>query len=668
MHAVVFDNGVLFFAQCVRECSRWCVRKWGAQRPREGNPYFYSVSWVSTGQQLAQRASRICSVVPGHHAENEASSNRKSGLWHFHLHPQLRRVWGLRLSVAGGHAQNCGENGFFTLPVPKIQWKGPKAGTSKNGQIYLCWRAPPHFVRFVGAPGFRQKRVFENRAIFAETTENVVPNGRGSKTHFCTVGFEIGHLTSASNIVPKYFSLNWHFLSHSPSRRQAELFYFSCLFPFLRTGPFLYFSWLHFFLQQLLQFVLFVVFLFCCFCWLCLFFCWCLCFWFYFVIPFSLLTSVFLFFLSCSFSSFFAFHVFSSCCLSYPPPVFLSFSYVSFCDSPLSCSHVSFCPLFSFSISFDCFLLCVFSPCSSSFSSFVFSSPQAPACAWEGQPWIEQPSHFVCLSGIFAKMSFAHIYCVFTFWWISFCSQSMYLLDIVGICFEGVRDSWLLFLICCYIVVLVFGAEPSFSPTCLLCQHFWGFVLFCVRVFLFWVLLLLSSFVEVYCFLVLLIFLILGWCYFAAVWSCWFFTFMSWLVVCASRFRCCHFVVNLVGGACGQGHPGGVNIFFAVFHNRSVWAKTRTSPQGEDFLERFWLRNRAWKGPKNYSVFNFGARNAIKIGVSGSFFEDKKDKKCANLIYETHFCSYHVVRWKYSGGRFGGGQKHTQNRHEMLQK
>ena len=81
-------------------------------------------------------------------------------------------------------------------------------------------------MRFVGAPGFRQKRVFQKRAIFAETTANVVPNGRGSKTHFCTVGFEIGHLTSASNIVPKYFSLNWHFLSHSSRRRLGELFYF----------------------------------------------------------------------------------------------------------------------------------------------------------------------------------------------------------------------------------------------------------------------------------------------------------------------------------------------------------------------------------------------------------------------------------------------------------
>ena len=135
------------------------------------------------------------------------------------------------MSVEGGHAQNCGENGFFRFAVSKFRWKGPKPGTWKNGKIYLCWRAPPHFVRFSGAPGFRQKRVFENRQIFAETTENVVPNGRGSKTHFCTVGFEIGHLRSGSNIVLIYFCFDWHFLSHSPSRRQGELFHFSCLFP-----------------------------------------------------------------------------------------------------------------------------------------------------------------------------------------------------------------------------------------------------------------------------------------------------------------------------------------------------------------------------------------------------------------------------------------------------
>ena len=104
---------------------------------------------------------------------------------------------------------------------------------------YICVGAPPpHFARFGGAPGFRQKRVFENRQIFAETTENVVRNGRGSKTHFCTVGLEIGHLRSGSNIVPIYFCFDWHFLSHSPRRGLGELFYFSCFSLFSAQVPF----------------------------------------------------------------------------------------------------------------------------------------------------------------------------------------------------------------------------------------------------------------------------------------------------------------------------------------------------------------------------------------------------------------------------------------------
>ena len=127
--------------------------------------------------------------------------------------------------------RNCGENGFFRFAVSKFRWKGPKPGTWKNGKIYLCWRAPPHFVRFSGAPGFRQKRVFENRQIFAETTEKVVPNGRGSKTHFCTVGFEIGHLRSGSNIA-RYISasIGTSFPIHLQENK-GELFHFSCLFP-----------------------------------------------------------------------------------------------------------------------------------------------------------------------------------------------------------------------------------------------------------------------------------------------------------------------------------------------------------------------------------------------------------------------------------------------------
>ena len=144
--------------------------------------------------------------------------------------------------------RTAGRMGFSGLRSRKFRCEGPKPGTWKNGKIYLCWRAPPHFVRFSGAPGFRQKRVFENRQIFAETTENVVPNGRGSKTHFCTVGFEIGHLRSGSNIVPIYSaSIGTSFPTHLQEDK-VNCFIF-LPFPFLSTGPFLYFSWLHFVLQ-----------------------------------------------------------------------------------------------------------------------------------------------------------------------------------------------------------------------------------------------------------------------------------------------------------------------------------------------------------------------------------------------------------------------------------
>ena len=45
----------------------------------------------------------------------------------------------------------------------------------------------------------------------------------------------------------------------------------------------------------------------------------------------------------------------------------------------------------------------------------------------------------------------------------------MFLSHVLGLSFEGVRDSFVasyLFLLC-----LVFGTQPSFGPTCLLCLH-----------------------------------------------------------------------------------------------------------------------------------------------------------------------------------------------------
>ena len=261
--------------------------------------------------------------------------------------------------------------------------------------------------------------------------------------------------------------------------------------------------------------------------------------------------------------------------------LFFSFSYVSFCDSPLFCFYVSFCPLFSFCILFDFCLLCVFSPCSSSFSSSVFSSHQAPRVRLKRNT-NEKNNYLILFAfrGSLRKCTLRKVIVYLFFWWMSYCSQNMYLLDIVGICSEGVRDS-LLLLICCYIVVLVFGEEPSFLSNLSLVPAFLGFVLFCVRVFFFffWVLLLLPSFVEVY-FLVFLIFLILGCCYFAAVWSWWFFNFISWLLVCASRFRCCHFVLNLVGGLVGRANREG-SIYFLPFFIITVFGRKHVFPSGK---------------------------------------------------------------------------------------
>ena len=158
---------------------------------------------------------------------------------------------------------------------------------------------------------------------------------------------------------------------------------------------------------------------------------------------------------------------YSSSCLSYPPPVF-SFSSVSFCGSPLSCFYVFLVLCFLFVSHLNVFALC--------FSSFfllflifcVFFSP-GPRVRLK-RTTMERTTISLCLP--FGDLCENVLCAKLLFFFVdSFCSQNMFSLDILGICFEGVRDS-LLLLICCYIVVLVFGEEPSFCPICLLCQHF----------------------------------------------------------------------------------------------------------------------------------------------------------------------------------------------------
>ena len=100
----------------------------------------------------------------------------KFGLWPVDLHPGFRRVWGLHLWV-------------FQVAGLKISMERPKTRDLEKFQNIFALARPSSFLFFGDAPGFRQKRVFENRQIFAETTENVVPNCRGSKTHFGALRF-----------------------------------------------------------------------------------------------------------------------------------------------------------------------------------------------------------------------------------------------------------------------------------------------------------------------------------------------------------------------------------------------------------------------------------------------------------------------------------------------
>ena len=72
----------------------------------------------------------------------------KIGLWHLDLHPRFRRVWGLQLSVEGGHAQNCGENGFFWVRGLEISMERPKTRDLEKWQNIFVLARPSSFCAF----------------------------------------------------------------------------------------------------------------------------------------------------------------------------------------------------------------------------------------------------------------------------------------------------------------------------------------------------------------------------------------------------------------------------------------------------------------------------------------------------------------------------------------
>ena len=183
-------------------------------------------------------------------------------------------------------------------------------------------------------------------------------------------------------------------------------------------------------------------------------------------------------------SSFFAFHVFLPVvCLIlllvfWPSLMFLSVT------RPYLVLTFPFVLCFHFVSRLICFCFVFFSPCSSFFSFCLFFSP-GPRVRLR-RTTMERTTISFCLpfGDLCENVLCANLLSFYFLVDFFFFTEHVFVRYSWNM-FEGVRDSLSLLFICCYIVVLVFGAEPFFSPTCLLCQHFWGFVLFCVRVFYF---------------------------------------------------------------------------------------------------------------------------------------------------------------------------------------
>ena len=155
IYSVVFDNGVPFCRQCVRECSRLCVRKWGVQRPRSGNPYFYSVSWVAGAQQLPQEAPEIRSVVLERHAANEASGEGRFRILTCGLRVRIR----VAVLCQGRTCPELRGEWVFEVVGLKISMERPKTRDLEKWQNIFVLARPSSFLFFlVARPDFAKNR------------------------------------------------------------------------------------------------------------------------------------------------------------------------------------------------------------------------------------------------------------------------------------------------------------------------------------------------------------------------------------------------------------------------------------------------------------------------------------------------------------------------------
>ena len=273
---------------------------------------------------------------------------------------------------------------------------------------------------------------------------------------------------------------------------------------------------------------------------------------------------------------------------------------------------ICFLFLFFFAcISFCCSCCCGSCVCSSSCSSFVSSSLPTPAALEkENNGTKKQASHFVCLWGIFAKMSSQKSLFVFL-WWIV-CVHKTCLFDFVV---YFLRKQGIL---CCFlfVVVLLFWClETLFRSNvslrdCIL----WIVFFFCsVRALLIFVFLFV-------CFGGSGLFLFNSLRHLGIAFSSWFCPHVASCTSCLgpSFFRAGlrpSFYGDRLGGSFGYGHEGGFNIFFCFSHNRGVWVKAGGYAfEGEGSYDGFVASKYCIIGVKKDDRFNFSQQTLQNLG------------------------------------------------------
>ena len=149
----------MFFPRCVRECSRSCVRKWGAQRPLAGNPYF------TVFRGFLERSSYCKSP------DKYAVSSRGNTLTMRHLPTSISdcRLWTRTLASGESEVRSCRGQ---TCPELRGEWvfqvyglemamQSPKTTDLEKWQNLFVLARPSSFLCFFGgAPGFHQNRFF----------------------------------------------------------------------------------------------------------------------------------------------------------------------------------------------------------------------------------------------------------------------------------------------------------------------------------------------------------------------------------------------------------------------------------------------------------------------------------------------------------------------------